>query len=119
MKTPNKLNMKYYEYNFESDRIEFYNSYLGIETVLVNGKKVSEKFSVTGTEHFFKVNSAEIILTTEYELFKERKFNLYLEKGGELIDLKYIELNKRYRLVILIFGLLVGFCLINLYNYFL
>ena len=115
-KIQNKLNMKYYEYNIESDKIEFYNSYLGKETILVNGKKVSEKFSITGTEHFFKINSSAIILTTEYILFKDRKFNLYLEKNDKLIDLKYIELNRRFWLIVLGIGLVIGFWLIKLYK---
>jgi len=108
--------MKYYEYNFQSDKIEFFNSYFGIETVTINGKKKSEKFSITGTEHKFKINSTEYIITTEYKLFDDHKFNLHLEKNGKLIDLKYIELNKRYRFITLGIGLILGFLLIKLYN---
>ena len=81
--------MKYYEYIIESDKIEFYNSYLGYETVLVNGKKVSKKYSITGTEHKFKINLTEYEITTEYKLFDDNKFNLHLEQNGKLIDLKY------------------------------
>ena len=105
--------MKYYEYNVGPDKIEFYNSYIGIEKVLVNGKKVSVKYSIIGTEHLFKINDTKFMLTTEYTLFKDRKFNLYLEKNGKLIDLKYIELNKRFRLIVLGIGITLGFWLIN------
>ena len=108
--------MKYYEYNIESDKIEFFNSYFGKETVMVNGKKESEKFSITGTEHEFKINSTEFTIITEYKLFDDHKFNLHLEKNGKLIDLKYIELNKRYRLILIVIGLFIGFWLIKLYN---
>ena len=108
--------MKYYEYNIESDKIEFYNSYLGIEKILLNEKKVSEKFSITGTEHKFKINSSEFVITTEYKLFDDYKFNLHLEKNGKLIDLQYIELNKRYRLIMIGIGIIIGFWLIKLYN---
>jgi len=108
--------MKYYEYNISQDKIEFYNSYVGIEKVLVNGKKVSKKYSITGAEHPFKINDEEFMLTTEYELFQDRKFNLYLEKKGKLIDLKYIELNKRYRTIVLGIGIIIGFWLIKIYN---
>ena len=108
--------MKFYEYNIESDKIEFFNSYFGIETVIVNGKKKSEKFSITGTEHKFKINSTEFVMITEYKLFDDNKFNLHLEKNGKLIDLQYIELNKRYRLIILGIGLIIGIWLIKLYN---
>ena len=108
--------MKYYEYNIESDKIEFFNSYFGKETVLVNGKKTSEKFSITGTEHKFKINSTEFEITTEYKLFDDYKFNLHLEQNGKLIDVKYIELNKRYRLLMIGIGIFIGFWLIKLYN---
>ena len=108
--------MKYYEYTIESNKIEFHNSYLGTETILVNGKKVSKKYSITGTEHPFKINGTKFMLTTEYELFQDRKFNLYLEQNGKLIDLKYIKLNKRYRLIVLGIGIVCGFWIITIYN---
>jgi len=108
--------MKYYEYTIESNKIEFHNSYVGYETILVNGKKVSKKYSITGAEHPFKINDKEFMLTTEYELFKDRKFNLYLEKKGKLIDVKYIELNKRFRVIALGIGIILGFWLIKIYN---
>mgnify|MGYP003625120135 CR=1 FL=1 len=108
--------MKYYEYNIESNKIEFFNSYFGKETILVNGKKTSEKFSITGAEHKFKINLTEFQITTEYKLFDDHKFNLHLEKDGKLIDLKYIELNKRYRLLMIGTWLFIGFWLIKLYN---
>ena len=114
--TQNKLKMKYYEFNIESDKIEFFNSYFGIETVMINGKKVSEKFSLTGTEHKFKINSTDFSIITEYKLFDDHKFNLHLEKNEKLIDLKYIELKKRYRLIMIGIGLIIGFLLIELYN---
>ena len=85
--------MKYYENKIDSDKIEFLNSFIGKETVKLNGKKISEKFSITGTEHFFKVNSNEVVLKTNYDLFKDRKFDLSLFKEGQLIDTKRIELN--------------------------
>ncbi|NQU53635.1 MAG: hypothetical protein HQ522_13960 [Bacteroidetes bacterium] len=108
--------MKYYEYNIGSDKIEFFNSYFGKETILVNGKKTSAKFSITGAEHKFKINSTEFEIITEYKLFDDHKFNLYLKKDGELIDLKYIELNKRYRLITIGIGVFIVFWMVKLYN---
>jgi hypothetical protein len=37
--------MKYTEFAIDNNKIEFLNSILGKETVVVNGEKVSEKFS--------------------------------------------------------------------------
>jgi len=108
--------MKYYEYNIESNKIEFFNSFFGKETILVNGKKTSEKYSITGTYHFFKINSIEILLKTDYKLFKDRKVELNLFQNRQLIDYKKIEMNKRYRLIMIGIGIFIGFWLIKLYN---
>ena len=108
--------MKYYEYKIDSDKIEFSNSFIGKETVKVNGKKISEKFSITGTEHLFKVNSNEILLKTNYDLFKDRKFDLNLFREGQLIDSERIELNPKYRVYMIGIGVFIGYWMIKIYN---
>ena len=40
--------MKYAEFNIENNKIEFMNSVFGIESVLLNGKTVSKKFTFSG-----------------------------------------------------------------------
>ena len=108
--------MKYYEYKIDSDKIEFLNSFYGKETVLLNGVKISEKSSIMGAEHFFKIDNNEILLKTDYKLFKDRKFDLDLFKNKQLIDSKRIELDKRYRLFTIgAVGILIGYWLIKLY----
>ncbi len=47
--------MKYTTLNLGENRIEIYNSLLGKETIKVNGKIVSEKYSIFGAKHKFKV----------------------------------------------------------------
>ncbi|MDP3681241.1 MAG: hypothetical protein Q8R22_10475 [Flavobacterium sp.] len=37
--------MKYAEFNIDSNKIEFWNSTFGIESVLLNGERISKKFS--------------------------------------------------------------------------
>ncbi|MDC1365303.1 hypothetical protein N8258_02665 [Algibacter sp.] len=108
--------MKYYEYNMESNKIEFFNSFFGKETILVNGKKTSEKYSITGTYHFFKINSINILLKTDYKLFKDRKIELNLFQNRQLVDYKNIEINKRYKLIVFAVGIFIGFWLIKFYN---
>ena len=108
--------MKYYEYNMESNKIEFFNSFFGKETILVNGKKTSEKYSITGTYHFFKINSIDILLKTDYKLFKDRKIELNLFQNRQLVDYKNIEINKRYNLIVFAVGIFIGFWLIKFYN---
>jgi len=108
--------MKYYEYNMESNKIEFFNSFFGKETILVNGKKTSEKYSITGTYHFFKINSINILLKTDYKLFKDRKIELNLFQNRQHVDYKNIEINKRYRLIVFAVGIFIGFWLIKFFN---
>jgi len=44
--------MKYAEFNIDSNKIEFLNSVFGIESVLLNGKRISKKFSFSGITYF-------------------------------------------------------------------
>ena len=48
--------MKYTTVYLDENKIELFNTILGKETIKVNGEIVSEKRSVTGTEHIFKIN---------------------------------------------------------------
>ena len=47
--------MKYMIIHLGENKIEFSNSFTGTETVTVNGKEVSSKFSITGTKHLFEI----------------------------------------------------------------
>lgn len=105
--------MKYTEYTVDNDKIEFLNSILGKETVVVNGEKVSEKFSVTGTEHHFNIKSNYFILKSNYELFKDRKIKIQLIKNDEIVDSKLVNMNSNQRVVWIVFGLLVGYLLVK------
>jgi hypothetical protein len=106
--------MKYTEYTIDNDKIEFLNSILGKETVTVNGEKVSEKFSITGTENHFKIRSNHFILKSNYELFKDRKLKIELIKNEEIVDSKFVKMNNKQRVVWIIFGLVIGYGLIKL-----
>ncbi len=48
--------MKYTTVHLDENKIELFNTLLGKETVKVNGEIVSEKRSITGSEHIFKIN---------------------------------------------------------------
>ena len=64
--------MKYTTVHIENNKIELFNSVLGKETVKVNNEIVSEKRSILGTEHIFKIqeneNEAECKLVTGFGL---------------------------------------------------
>jgi hypothetical protein len=105
--------MKYTEYTIDNDKIEFLNSILGKETVVVNGEKVSEKFSITGTEHHFTIESNHFILKSNYELFKDRKLKIELLKNDEIIDSKFVKMDSKQRVVWIAFGALIGYALVT------
>ena len=58
--------MYYFKFKSETTLIEFINSFSGKETVIANGKVVSEKSSVMGTDHHFSV--VENHVTVRYTL---------------------------------------------------
>jgi hypothetical protein len=105
--------MKYTEFSVDNDKIEFLNSILGKETVVVNGEKVSEKFSITGAEHHFTVKSNHFILKPNYELFKDRKLKIELTKNDEIVDSKFVNMNSKQRIVWIAFGALIGYGLVR------
>jgi hypothetical protein len=49
--------MKCAEYRIENQKVEFFNSFLGVEKVKVNSKTESEKFSWWGTNHYLKIGN--------------------------------------------------------------
>ena len=105
--------MKYLDYNIGNDKIEFLNSILGKETVIVNGKITSEKFSIIGTNHNFKINDNNFILKSNYELFMDRKLKIELVKNEVVIDSKFIEIHKRQRVLWITFGFVIVYVLIK------
>lgn len=54
--------MKYAEFNIDLNKIEFLNSIFGIESVLLNGKIISKKFSFSGIKHEIKLHARDLIL---------------------------------------------------------
>lgn len=47
--------MKFTTINLGNNKIEVFNSFIGRETIVLNGKVVSEKNSITGATHHFKM----------------------------------------------------------------
>lgn len=68
--------------------IEFHNNWLGEETIIVNGRMVSKKSSVWGTNHYFSVvedgEEANYILTTKIN--DHFQVVLDLSRNGVLIQ---------------------------------
>ncbi|MDI6034274.1 hypothetical protein QLS91_14435 [Flavobacterium sp. LB2P84] len=47
--------MKFTTINLGDNKIEVFNSFMAKETIVLNGKIVSEKRSITGATHHFKM----------------------------------------------------------------
>ncbi len=103
------MKQKTMKYTIDNNKIEFLNSILGKETVVVNGEKVSKKFSVTGAEHHFTIKSNHFVLKSNYELFKDKKLKIELLKNDEIIDSKSVDMNSKQRLVWIACGALIGY----------
>ncbi len=110
--------MKYAEYILDNNTIEFLNNpFTGVETILLNGKKVSDKFSFFGGKHSFKIKEEEYTLQVGIDFLKAGGASSSIYKGLNRIDLinkiskaqKWI-LNIRFALVCIVSGA-IGGCL--------
>ncbi|QDO94245.1 hypothetical protein FNB79_09765 [Formosa sediminum] len=100
--------MKYAEFNIDTNKIEFLNSVLGFESVLINGNKISNKFSITGIEHKFEMNTKNYTLKSKAKLFAKDGINIQLSENKELIENINLEYNKKHRLYWMFFGVFFG-----------
>lgn len=109
--------MKYAEFNIENHKIEFLNSVFGIESVLLDGKKVSEQFSFSGIKHKLNLNSENFILKSKYKQFDNREIEIELVKNGKTIEKQIIQADKKQRIywILILTGLgIVAYKLLNL-----
>ncbi len=88
--------MKYTEFSIDQNKIEFHNSILRKETILISGSKISEKYSITGTEHKIVKNNFKVV--SEYKLFADRIVNLLIEKNGKIVEEEYVPTNLKQRI---------------------
>ena len=96
--------MKYTTVHLSGNIIELFNTILGKETVKVNGKIVSEKRSLKGTEHIFKINKNTYRLTTGMNI-NGVVFSLY-ENDKPIIE---IPKNKFAFYFVVIMGIIIGY----------
>jgi len=108
--------MKYAEFNIENHKIEFLNSVFGIESVLLNGKTVSKKFSFSGIKHKLNLNSENFILKSKYKQFDKREIELELVKNGKTIEKQIIQADKKQRIYWMLIGTGLGIGAYKLLN---
>ena len=109
--------MKYAEFNIENNKIEFLNSVFGIESVLLNGKTVSKKFSFSGVKHKLKLHSDNFILKSKYKQFDKREIELELVKNGKTIERQIVQADKKQRLYWILIGTALGIGAYKLLNF--
>ncbi len=109
--------MKYAEFNIANNKIEFLNSVFGTESVLLNGKIVSKKFSFSGFKHKLNLNSEKYILKSKYEQFDKREIELKLIKNGETIEKLIIKTDKKHRIYWMLIGIGLGIGAYELLNF--
>jgi hypothetical protein len=76
--------MKYAEFNIDSNKIEFLNSIFGIESVILNGKRIYKKFSFSGINLEIKLFARNLILESKCKQFDKKEIKLELKENGKL-----------------------------------
>jgi hypothetical protein len=108
--------MKYAEFNIDTNKIEFLNYAFGIESVLLNGKQISKKFSFSGIIHNIKLNSQHLILESKYKQFDKREIKLELKENGKIVETKIIKADKKQRIYWMVIGVTLGIGAYKLLN---
>ena len=77
--------MKYAESSIDTNKIEFLNSAFGIESVLLNGERISKKFSFSGIIYNVNLNSQNLTLESKYKQFDKRDIKIELIKNEKFV----------------------------------
>lgn len=111
------MTVKYYEFIDNDNKIEFYNSIFGIEKILLNGKLISNKFSMFGREHQIKTENDYFSLKSHIKFFGDRVINFELRKNDKLIDSETVRFDRKQRLFWMFSGFVIGFSIYKLINF--
>ena len=106
--------MKYAEFKIENDIIEFWNNILGVEKVLLNGKKVSSKFSFSGTVHPIKLQDKNLVLKVRYAI---GNIKMQLMENDLLLEEQSAKITFKQRILWSMIGVAIGFLLARLMSY--
>ncbi len=103
--------MKYITYTIENQTLEFYNSILGKESVVLNGKKISEKHSFFGTEHYFTIAEDNYNIRPTFDFSAAWGIGFKLNKNGLPFNVSstVVKKNRWLTLAFLLVSLAVGF----------
>ncbi|MFD0796653.1 hypothetical protein ACFQZJ_04220 [Maribacter chungangensis] len=103
--------MKYITYTIEDQTLEFYNSILGRESVVLNGKKISEKRSFFGTEHYFTIGEDNYSIRPSLDFSSIWGIGFKLHRNGLPLNIsgQRVKKNKWMVLAFVLAGLAIGF----------
>ena len=110
--------MKYDEFNIDSNKIEFWNSIFGIESVLLNEILISKKFSFSGITHEIKLPARDLILESKYKQFDKKEIKLELKENGALLEEHFVKIDRKQRFFMFLIGIGLGIALYKLLNFF-
>ncbi|OUD33206.1 hypothetical protein [Flavobacterium sp. FPG59] len=106
--------MKHAEFTIENNTIEFWNTILGVEKVLLNGKKVSSKFSFSSENHPIKLQGRNLVLKIRYF---SGNMKMQLMENDLLLEEQSAKINIKQRIFAALIGVGIGFLLTRLTSY--
>lgn len=106
--------MKHAEFTIENNTIEFWNTILGVEKVILNGKKVSSKFSFLGENHPIKLQDRNLVLKVRYV---SGNIQTQLMENDLLLEEQSTKISIKQRILWSVIGVGIGFLLARLTSY--
>jgi len=104
-------------FKIDSNEIKFTNSIFGREKLSVDGKEKSNKYSLSGTDHNFKIKEDHFSFVSSYKQFDQKEIKLKIYKNGDLVDSQVLKLSFKQRIPWMIIGVILGFGLYQLLNF--
>tara|TARA_R110000868_G_scaffold86347_8_gene242269 strand:+ start:69797 stop:70147 length:351 start_codon:yes stop_codon:yes gene_type:complete len=102
---------KHAEFLIENNKVEVFKSPIGRELVLLNGAKVSEKYSLLTSEHYFTLNGNNYDIRFKKNLIQAKSKSFKIHKNSLPLNLEnYMAQGSRNLLIIIvILGIWLGF----------
>ena len=109
--------MKHAQFTIENNSIEFFNTILGMEKVLLNGKNISSKFSFVGADHPIKLQDRNLVLKVSYVPFDNGSIKMQLKENDFLLEEQSAKISIKQRILWSVIGVGIGFLLARLTSY--
>jgi len=104
-------------FKIDSNQIKFINSIFGREKIIVDGKEKSNKYSLSGTDHNFKIKDNDFSIISSYNQFDMKEIKLKIYKNGDLVDSQGLKLSFKQRIPWIIIGVILGIGLYQLLKF--